>query len=40
MLFVVIMSLLSFVVLARSGYCSHHGGVAARGSYGYKQCND
>jgi len=38
--FVVLIGMLSTSAFARSGCCSHHGGVAACGSDGYEQCND
>lgn len=40
MLLITVISLLSTSAIARSGCCSHHGGVAACGSDGYEQCND
>lgn len=39
-LLISVMCLLSTSAFARSGCCSHHGGVAACGSDGYEQCND
>lgn len=39
-LLITVMGLLSTSTFARSGCCSHHGGVAACGSDGYEQCND
>lgn len=40
MLLITVIGLLSTSAFARSGCCSHHGGVAACGSDGYEQCND